>query len=152
MSAQLEVRVHGGFRLRLNTSDAIGSVLATSGEWEPNIAAVFPALLRPGDTCVDVGANIGYYSLLAAQIAGPSGRVYAVEQEPNTYGILHSNIQLNAAANVTPFCVAAGAAVGEVVLNDRPRGQSGLSSVRGAGETLRADVPVDLPGRVPVQR
>lgn len=68
--------------------------------------SVFAQLIQPGMTIVDVGANIGMYSLIAAQKVGKQGRVLAFEPVPEIHERLRRNIELNNAANVTPFCIA----------------------------------------------
>jgi FkbM family methyltransferase len=65
------------------------------------------AKLRPGDTFVDLGANIGYFSLLASKIVGPAGSVIAVEASPQTFGLLKANLGRNHCENVTALNVAA---------------------------------------------
>jgi len=57
-------------------------------------------MLAPGDIFVDVGANIGYYSLLASGIVGRNGRVYSIEASPTILPLLRRNIALNHADNV----------------------------------------------------
>ncbi len=108
MDAQLEVAVVGGSRMRVDTTDVAGRMLATSGVWEPHVTAVVRSVLRPGDVVVDVGANIGYFTLLAARLVGSSGRVHALEPSVGTYERLVANLELNDAANVVPERVAAG--------------------------------------------
>lgn len=56
--------------------------------------------LRPGDTFVDIGAHVGRYSLVAARAVGSSGRVIAVEADPETSAILARNVARNASAHV----------------------------------------------------
>ncbi len=56
---------------------------------------------KPGDTVVDVGAHIGLYSLIAAKRVGPSGKVIAIEPDPENCNLLHRNIELNKLTNVT---------------------------------------------------
>ncbi|MBE1484995.1 FkbM family methyltransferase [Plantactinospora soyae] len=67
----------------LNTTDIIQRYLYLFGTWEPHLTAWIRRRLAPGDTFIDVGANIGYYSLLAAHLVGPTGRVVAVEPSPH---------------------------------------------------------------------
>lgn len=62
---------------------------------EPLECAVVARLIKPGMTIVDVGANFGWYTLLAASIVGPSGRVIALEPDPRPRKELARNIQLN---------------------------------------------------------
>jgi FkbM family methyltransferase len=64
--------------------------------------------LRPGDTLVDVGANIGYNTLYAAHCVGPKGRVYAIEPAQDNLTILYANIFENDLRNVIVLPFAAG--------------------------------------------
>jgi len=145
MDAKLEVRTDGDFVIRVETSEPMGRVLAASGRWEPHVTAAFQALLEPGDVCVDVGANIGYDALLAAQLVGPEGHVYALEPSAQTHEWLLENLQLNGTSNVTALRVAAGAAEGKILLRDRPEGQSVRSAVGGIDESLPAESLVSVP-------
>ena len=70
--------------------------------WEASETAAFLAHAREGMCVFDVGANIGYYTLLAARAVGPSGRVYAFEPEPHNFGLLTRNVAENRLANVRP--------------------------------------------------
>lgn len=72
--------------------------------------------LRPGDVFVDGGANIGYYTVLAARRVGPSGQVIGIEPIPPTLGQLRRNVAENGASNVALHAVALGAAPGVLVL------------------------------------
>ncbi len=65
--------------------------------------------LAPGDTFVDVGANMGYFTLLAASRVGARGSVVAVEPSPAVLRRLWGDVGLNEAFNVRVLCVAAGA-------------------------------------------
>jgi FkbM family methyltransferase len=65
-------------------------------------------LIEPGMQILDVGANIGLYTLVMAKLAGPSGRVFAFEPEPNLFSVLCENCDANGALNITPFQCAAG--------------------------------------------
>lgn len=70
-------------------------------EYEPETVQEFLNVLRQGDVVVDVGACIGFYSLLAAGKVGETGHVYAFEPAPATFEILNANIGLNAFDNIT---------------------------------------------------
>lgn len=65
------------------------------GVWEPYESSLILGLLRPGDVFLDVGANIGYFSLLAASVVGSRGTVFAFEPDPDNYRLLKANIELN---------------------------------------------------------
>lgn len=70
-------------RIPVHTSDIIQRYLYLFGVWEPHLTAWISRRLRPGDVFVDVGANIGYYSLLAAHLTGPAGHVVAIDPSPD---------------------------------------------------------------------
>ena len=66
------------------------------GIWEPYETSLLLRLLQPGDVFVDVGANIGYFSVLAASLVGEQGAVFSFEPDPNNYRLLCANMALNA--------------------------------------------------------
>lgn len=70
------------------------------GGWEEETTRLFREVAKEGDVIVDLGANIGYYTLLAARIVGSEGRVYAFEPDPSNYKLLVNNITLNDFTNV----------------------------------------------------
>jgi len=70
------------------------------GEYEPVTTAVVMAVVSDGDTVVDVGANWGYFTLLAAAQCGERGRVFAFEPHPRNYDLLTKNISANRLTNV----------------------------------------------------
>ena len=69
--------------------------------YEPDIARVMLQVLRDGDTVIDVGANIGFFSILAATMVGPAGRVVSVEPDPANRARLEANFALNGYGNAT---------------------------------------------------
>ncbi len=62
--------------------------------------------IKPGATVLDIGANIGLHSLLAAHLAGPTGRVHAFEPDPQSLRFLLENVRINEMENVTVWSVA----------------------------------------------
>ena len=72
-----------GVRFSGNTKDTIPALLYYLGMVEDNLTYWFEEQLRPGDIFVDVGAHIGYFSLLEAQHVGASGGVVAIEASPH---------------------------------------------------------------------
>jgi FkbM family methyltransferase len=68
--------------------------------YEPDVTNLFRRLVDSGMTIVDVGANVGYYSLLAADLVGPAGRIYAFEPDSRSYEYLLHNLKTNHANNV----------------------------------------------------
>src|SRR4051794_22516198 len=87
-----------GVTMAGNTADMIQRYLYLFGVWEPALTAWLRPRLLPGRTFVDVGANIGYFSLLAARLGGATSRVVAVEALPATFALLKDNVARNAAA------------------------------------------------------
>lgn len=73
----------------------ISEALRTLGVWEPLETQAVLALLEPGDGFVDLGANLGYYSVLAALRVGRAGRVLACEPDPENFALLERNLAEN---------------------------------------------------------
>jgi FkbM family methyltransferase len=97
-----------GTRIALNQDDAIVSGSLALGCYETFVTDVLEALLRPGMTFFDVGANIGIYTALGARIVGSTGRVVAVEPGPGNVAIIQETVRLNRFENVTVAARAAG--------------------------------------------
>jgi len=94
-------------KMYLNMEDnGVSPGLLNKGVYEPFQTAIFQKLLVKNMTVVNIGANIGYYTLIAAHAVGPNGRVYAFEPEPTNYKILVKNIEVNAYKNVIPIQAA----------------------------------------------
>jgi len=89
--------------------------------------ALLDTLLRPGDWALDIGANVGQYTMRMADLVGPSGRVIALEPVPDTFSLLASNTQLFKYANVSLLNVAASDHVA-VAGMQIPRFSDGLSN------------------------
>lgn len=74
--------------------------------WEPYETAITLQHLQAGDIYVDVGANIGYYTLVAAARVGTQGKVFAYEPDAANFRLLETNIALNNLAQVQAFPLA----------------------------------------------
>lgn len=120
----------GRFALRARTDD-LWHVLP----WrEQAIADLLRDRLRPGDVFVDAGANIGVYTVLAARLVGPEGRVVSVEMMPDTAARLRAHIQLNQLQNVTLVERALSSQAGQVVVATVQPGKYGQATIaRGSG-------------------
>src|SRR5271168_535718 len=86
-----------GYRMRIDWKRFRSFVYGT---WEPEVLAAVTSNITPGMTVIDVGAHIGYYTLLFAKTAGPSGRVISFEPLPQNFALLQENIGLNHLDNV----------------------------------------------------
>jgi FkbM family methyltransferase len=102
----------GAVELLCDAADAAVTPGLRSGTYEPHLTAVFERYCATGMTVVDVGANLGYYSLLASKLVGPSGRVIALEPNSENCRLLLSSLRLANAANVELLPVAADVARG----------------------------------------
>lgn len=96
----------------------ITPTLAATGEWEPGETANMRDVLRPGMTVVDVGAHCGWFTILAARLVGPSGRVVAFEPHPRSYELLLLNAWRNGLDNVTAFPWAVSEDMAEATLHE----------------------------------
>lgn len=97
-------------------NEAIAQVPFSSGAYEPEETSAIEALVRPGSVFVDVGANLGYFTCLAARAAGPAGRVFAFEPDRLNVRLLRRNVRANRLANVTVVPAAVGGRDGEIAL------------------------------------
>jgi FkbM family methyltransferase len=131
----------------------ITAVLRSSHVWEPPETRFLQMALRPGQTFVDVGAHVGYFSVLAAKRVGPNGAVIALEPETRNLDLLQRNVARNDCPNVVVLPFAAGSAPGwmSLVLVEHNRGAHRLAPL-GEADTLVSCVRLDdvLPGTVDV--
>lgn len=120
------------------------SEIFTLGEFEPPQSAAVRALLRPGDHVVDVGANLGWFTMLMAAQVKPDGKVWAIEPMPPTLAALEENVGLNPTLNVTVLPLALGAEEGELDLHlfeGLPHGHASASTLgRSDYESYRVPV------------
>ena len=103
-------------RFVCDLGDAIAREACFMGYYEPQETALVRDVLRPGMCFVDVGANWGYYTLLAADLVGARGRVVALEPHPALFRLLESNVSRNRLAQVAALRVAAADHEGEMNL------------------------------------
>jgi FkbM family methyltransferase len=93
-------------RMHLNIEDAgISTELFVKGWHELASTQILKSILTKNECVVDIGANIGYYTLLEAEIV-KDGIVYAIEPDPINFSILNQNIRMNGLENVKTFNVA----------------------------------------------
>lgn len=132
------------FRMRLNWQDNTSYILGT---YEPEFLNALRQYVRPGDTCVDVGGNLGYYCLLMSSLVGPQGRVITFEPVEENLAVLKENIAVNGIKNVQLVNTALGAQPGTISLIRSEAGSiSATPSIRAyavEGEQSSIDVPVN---------
>lgn len=133
-----EKKLDDGRTFRGNTRDLLGLFVYVFEVWEPNLTAFIEARLKPGEVFVDVGANLGWFSILAGRLVGPVGTVVAIEASPLLAGELRRNVEANRLSNVRILNAAAGAEAGTVDVVHGPAENAGLTRVR-KGATVRRD-------------
>jgi FkbM family methyltransferase len=138
--ACLMVLVPGGGKVKVDYGEEIALLLLLHGSYEAAELESLARFAKPGTTAVDVGANIGMYTVPLATAVGDAGTVLAFEPVPQTLEKLRSNIALNGLVNVV--VVAAAAADGPGVVDLRLANDSAYASLvrvkhdRGTGTTL----------------
>ncbi len=128
-----------------NPRTQLGWKLLLFGDYEPELRAYFRNFLRPGFVVVDVGANIGWHTLLMAQRVGDQGRVIAFEPNPSVRLTLQYHVSLNRFRQVEILPYALSDRAGHVQFNAPPAdgphdGDGCLVNVPMAGMTDRVEV------------
>ncbi len=129
LAHELALFVHGA------RDRVISPRLRAEGIWEPFETRLIMSLLEPGQVFVDVGANLGYFSVLAASCVGPAGSVFAFEPEPDNFDLLRRNIEHNHYAEIIRAEMAGLSArdeAGQLFLSDDNLGDHQVFDVDGA--------------------
>lgn len=134
------IRVREGFAMQIDGSSQTGRMLYATGEYESETSLLIQRLLRPGDTMLDVGANIGYFTILGARAAGVRGRVVAFEPMPQVRQRLERNIALNRVTNVVVRSEALSDTPGPSTFYAGPADDTGLASLRPLDGSTQVDV------------
>jgi FkbM family methyltransferase len=98
-----------GFRLYARPNDwPVGAHITQHRTYEPHVTRELLPLLKPGVIMLDIGANLGYFTLLAASRIGPTGKVIAFEPNPDNCNSIHLSLYANHLKNVVvyPFAVS----------------------------------------------
>jgi FkbM family methyltransferase len=121
--------------------EVIRPAIAQHGVWEPGETALLLGWLAPGLTFVDIGAHVGYYTVLAARRVSPGGLVFAFEPSPRNYELLLANVWRNELTNVVcfPWAVSDHTGFVDLFLDERNTGDNRLfQDDRGPGVRVRA--------------
>lgn len=139
----IEWPVGCGARMRLDKGSMLSKGIVT-GEFERGERRVLPHLLSSGGSFLDVGANIGVFTVIAGKIVGQRGRVVALEPSPSTARTLRAQIDLNALENVTVLECGLSDRAGVLSLWQSSAGLDALNTFGRpleAGEFDKVDVP-----------
>ncbi|MGF7163610.1 FkbM family methyltransferase [Rhodoligotrophos appendicifer] len=121
-----------GVRLHVNSSDRTNQ-LCILGRYDTVPEQI--AKLSPGMCFVDIGANAGLFSLMAAEQVGPEGIVIAFEPSPEQFGYLIQNIRVNGKHNILPLPMAVSDVTQRMEFSAGTTGHSGKDHVGAVGET-----------------
>jgi FkbM family methyltransferase len=138
-----EYRADTYFKARIycDPHDLIQRMILHFGVWEPEVSRIIEANLAPGDVFVDLGANIGYDTLLASRRVGPSGQVVAIEPLRRTFTLLSRNLALNETTNVRAVNVAVSDRVTKLAMYEMSEGNIGAATTLASrGGTLMDSV------------
>ena len=97
-----------GHFLALRTDSGVAEELASTGVWEQGQVDLFSRLVCPGETALDIGANIGHHTVALSKMVGEAGKVIAFEPQMQMFNLLNANIVLNRCQNVLPYKLAVG--------------------------------------------
>lgn len=122
--------------------DVIERNLWVNGIWDQPIKSLMTAVLRPGDHFLDLGANIGYFTLLASQLVGPAGTVVAVEPSIRALRKLTNHVWLNECANVLVVSCAAGSERSQTRISLATESNIGGSALASGSTPLQRSEPV----------
>lgn len=140
------VTLRSGARIQVEAADYLQLLVYYLGTFEPHCLRYLRSCAGEGATIVDVGANIGVYTLESSLAVGPSGRVIAIEAAPSHAEALRRNIQLNGMTNIVPIQVAVGDSAGMATLTLAGGGNLGMFTLGASSgeEVCRVAVrPID---------
>ena len=106
--APVIAKLGNGMKCQVPWIDHAGRAIYETGWYEPDTVFAFQAILKSGDTFLDIGASFGQYTLLASKIIGDAGRVFAFEPDPVSFSWLAGNVRRNHLKNATLESIALG--------------------------------------------
>lgn len=118
-----------GQNMWLDPASDLGVRLLAEGDYEPAMGRCLRELLKAGDTFLDVGANEGWFSILAARLVGSGGRVFCVEPQERLWPVILHNLALNRLTNCVLLPYAISSNPGSAALTLTPTMNSGASTL-----------------------
>jgi FkbM family methyltransferase len=122
-----EIHVPAG-RFLVDPVSYLGAEIISTGGYEPSMTRRLADNLSAGMTFVDVGANEGYFTVMASALVGAGGRVVAIEPQASVADVLDANLKLNGCSNVNVVRTAVGDTAGVLTLHIMPSVNNGASS------------------------
>lgn len=131
-------RTPSGDLFWLNNTGYLDQKIIQEGEFEPMSTAAIKRLVKPGFTVLDVGANIGYYTVLTSKLVGDAGRVIAFEPTKHFLEVLNRNIAVNNLKNIEVLPLGLSNKACEMVIDIGPSSAT-LHSPIGFDEVLSTE-------------
>jgi FkbM family methyltransferase len=138
-------RLRNGRRFVAHPGDHLSEFIAISGCWESLESRIIERILEPGDITIDVGANIGYFSVLFSRCVGPQGKVFSFEPGEKTFAKLQTTIDLLGLKNVEPHAMAVADHTGRQYFTMSTDGYDALQSLDDRDWSLGGKVEVEVP-------
>ena len=123
-------------KILFDKDDPVMAGAISFGKFEPETVAIFRSSLKEDMTVIDIGANLGYFTVIAASRVGPSGKVFSYEPDPRNFNLLKKNITVNGFKNVMAIPIALSDCAGtrKLFFGDNQTTHS-FSDKRGAGRS-----------------
>jgi FkbM family methyltransferase len=140
------VTLKNGCRIRVREGEFIGNQILNTRCHDPALSELLWRLIRKGDSCVDVGANIGVITLLMADRCGETGRCLAFEADPGIFERLRENIGMNGFSRVTLIRAAVSDKIGTLSFQPPEEFNCGLGRIaeeRASGSFEVPSIPLD---------
>ena len=118
-----------GLWMLLNMRDLVQQTILLEGAWDPDLSTFIETNLSPGDVFIDVGAHVGYFTLLAARRVGPRGTVLSIEPNPFALDQLRRNVERSHLRNVLMEHTACGESRATVPLYLQTESNSSMASL-----------------------
>ncbi|MFN7752493.1 MAG: FkbM family methyltransferase [Pseudomonadota bacterium] len=134
-----QVSLFFGESMQVALPEVISEQIHAYGLFDPEVSWLALCAVEQGDTVFDVGAHFGYFTLLFSALAGPSGRVLALEPTPSTFAILSANVA--GYSRITALNVAAGATSGRLSITDYGLRHSAWNTLAARGWLAPAQAP-----------
>ena len=134
LNTGLTLYVHG------EEDEFVSRALRDHGVWEPFETQLTLACLAPGDTFIDVGANIGYFTILAAHRVGPAGQVLAFEPDPRNCQLLRCSVEANqqqACVELVEAALSTTSGEGSLFLSENNLGDHQIFRAEGSRASCR---------------
>jgi len=122
-----------GGKMLLDTNDQIAQRIRCEDAFEPQVRAEFERIAGRKVNIIDIGANVGYYSILGGKLIGPEKRLFSFEPQPRMIDRLRRNVALSSLENVQVFPIALSDSTGSVTFYVPPEGRESMGSMRANG-------------------